>query len=323
MLKVGRSSLDSLREFSTIVADTGDLHAIARFSPRDATTNPSLILAAVRSDAYRHLLSETVARYRDEPIATVAAAILVRFGCEILALIPGRVSTEIDARLSFDARASVACARQIIAMYEAAGISRTRVLIKLAATWEGIQAAALLEREGIACNLTLVFALCQAVACADARVQLISPFVGRIYDWHKARAGAGWIEPANGGAADPGVRSVSAIHRYFKKFEIRTEVMGASFRSVGQVRALAGCDLLTISPALLEQLQSSDDPVPHALAASDPAGQDIDRLVFDEVRFRFALNADAMATEKLAEGIRGFVADAAQLDELILVERRS
>ena len=312
--------LDQLKQFTTVVADTGDFNQLAQFTPRDATTNPSLILKAVQKADYAPLLADTVAAHRAAPRDEIVDRLLVRFGLEILKVVPGRVSTEVDARLSFDAPATVARARRIMALYEAAGIDRSRVLIKIAATWEGIQAAAELEREGIHCNLTLLFSLPQAVACGAVGVQLISPFVGRIYDWFKKSAGSTWDEAANAGANDPGVRSVRSIYAYYKQFGIATEVMGASFRNVGQIIALAGCDLLTISPELMAQLQASDAPVSRAL---DPAARDasLQRIELNESAFRYALNADAMATEKLAEGIRLFAADAAKLDALIDAQR--
>jgi transaldolase len=243
--------------------------------------------------------------------------VLVRFGREILRIVPGRVSTEVDARLSFDTAATLARARGIIARYEAAGIGRERVLVKVASTWEGIRAAEQLEREGIHCNLTLLFAFCQAVACGDAGVRLISPFVGRIYDWHKKAAGAAWDETANTGQRDPGVQSVTAIFNHYKRHGIATQVMGASFRNTGQIVALAGCDLLTISPALLAELQASDAPVAHRLDADAARKLELPAVHFDERSFRWALNEDAMATEKLAEGIRAFAADARKLERLI------
>jgi transaldolase len=309
------NQLEQLKAFTTVVADTGNFLQLAQFAPRDATTNPSLILKAVQSPDYAHLLSDTVAAHRGKPLDEIVDQVLVRFGLEILKVVPGRVSTEVDARLSFDRAASVARARRIMALYEAAGIGRERVLIKLASTWEGIQAAAELEREGIRCNLTLLFSFCQAVACGAAGVQLISPFVGRIYDWYKKSAGSGWEEAARAGANDPGVQSVSRIYGYYKRHGIKTEVMGASFRNIGQIQALAGCDLLTISPDLLAQLQANEAPLSRAL---DPAqAPDSAAVTYDEAGFRFALNEDAMATEKLAEGIRLFAADAVKLDKMI------
>ena len=309
------NQLDQLKALTTVVADTGNFLQLAQFAPRDATTNPSLILKAVQSPDYAPLLKETVEAHRGKPLDEIVDQVLVRFGLEILKVVPGRVSTEVDARLSFDKAASLARARRIIGLYEAAGIKRERVLIKLASTWEGIQAAAELEREGIHCNLTLLFAFAQAVACGAAKVQLISPFVGRIYDWYKKSAGASWDEAAQAGANDPGVKSVAQIYAYFKQHGIQTEVMGASFRNIGQIRALAGCDLLTISPDLLAQLQASDAKLERALdPARSPA---MPALQLDEAAFRFALNEDAMATEKLAEGIRLFAVDAGKLDKLI------
>jgi len=317
------NQLEQLKRCTTVVADTGNFMQLAQFAPRDATTNPSLILKAVQQAEYAPLLAEVVAADPGLPLPQLVDRVLVHFGLEILKVVPGRVSTEVDARLSFDRAATVQRAREIMALYEAAGVGRERVLIKVAATWEGIQAAAELEREGIRCNLTLLFAFCQAVACGDARVQLISPFVGRIYDWAKKQAGDGWDEAAMAGVNDPGVRSVAQIFRYYKHFGISTEVMGASFRSVGQILALAGCDLLTISPDLLAQLQSSREPVTVQLDAQAARIQPQQRVHYGEVAFRYALNADAMATEKLAEGIRAFAADAQKLDALVLAQRSS
>ncbi|WP_280154322.1 transaldolase [Piscinibacter sp. XHJ-5] len=311
------NQLDQLKQFTTVVADTGNFKQLAQFSPRDATTNPSLILKAVQQPDYAPLLQETVAQYKDWPHEEVVEQVLVRFGLEILKLIPGRVSTEVDARLSFDCAATVARAHRIVALYEAAGIPRERVLVKIAATWEGIQAARILAHEGIHCNLTLLFSFCQAVACGDAGVTLISPFVGRIYDWHKKAAGASWNEAANAGANDPGVSSVRQIYTYYKKFGIDTEVMGASFRNVGQILALAGCDLLTISPELLAALQASEVPVVRELDPEAAKTASIHAVTYNEASFRYALNEDAMASEKLCEGIRAFAADAAKLDALI------
>jgi transaldolase len=309
--------LDQLKQYTTVVADTGNFKQLAAFAPRDATTNPSLILKAVQQPDYAPLLAETVARAKGWPLEEIVDQVLVRFGLEILKVVPGRVSTEVDARLSFDCAATVARAHRIIALYEEAGIPRERVLIKVASTWEGIQAARILEREGIHCNLTLLFAFCQAVACGEAGVKLISPFVGRIYDWYKKSAGSSWDEAANAGANDPGVKSVRAIYEYYKKFDIDTEVMGASFRNVGQIAALAGCDLLTISPELLASLQASDEPLPRALDPDVARACGVHAITYNESSFRYALNEDAMATEKLAEGIRAFAADAAKLDKII------
>ncbi len=317
------NQLDQLKQVTTVVADTGNFHQLAAFAPRDATTNPSLILKAVQQPEYAPLLAEAVAAHPSLPVDGVVDRVLVRFGLEILKHVPGRVSTEVDARLSFDCAATVARAHRIIALYDEAGVSRERVLIKVAATWEGIQAARILEREGIRCNLTLLFAFCQAVACGDAGVRLISPFVGRIYDWHKKAAGAAWDEAARAGQHDPGVQSVAQIYTYYKKFGIDTEVMGASFRNLGQIRALAGCDLLTISPELLAGLQAETAPLPRVLDPAVARAADVHAVSFNEASFRYALNADAMATEKLAEGIRAFAADAQKLDAMIEAARRA
>ncbi len=311
------NQLDQLKQFTTVVADTGNFRQLAQFTPRDATTNPSLILKAVQQPDYAPLLAETVAQHKGRPHDEMVDRVLVRFGREILTVVPGRVSTEVDARLSFDCAATVARAHRIVSLYEEAGIARERVLIKMASTWEGIQAARILEREGIHCNLTLLFAFCQAVACGDADVTLISPFVGRIYDWHKKAAGAAWDEAARAGQNDPGVKSVRQIYTYYKKFDISTEVMGASFRNVGQIVALAGCDLLTISPELLAALQASEEPFERALDPQAAKAAAIHAESYNESRFRYALNDDAMASEKLAEGIRAFAADAARLDAMI------
>ncbi|MDT7837553.1 transaldolase [Aquabacterium sp. OR-4] len=311
------NQLDQLKQYTTVVADTGNFKQLAQFAPRDATTNPSLILKAVQAADYAPLLADTVAAHRGQPLDAIVDQVLVRFGLEILKVVPGRVSTEVDARLSFDTAATLARARRLMALYEAAGIGRERVLIKIAATWEGIQAAKVLEAEGIRCNLTLLFAFCQAVACGDAGVRLISPFVGRIYDWYKKNAGAAWDEAAMAGPQDPGVRSVEAIYQHFKRHGIATEVMGASFRNVGQITALAGCDLLTISPDLLSALQASEAPLNRRLDAAAAQAMDLPELHYDEKAFRWALNEDAMATEKLAEGIRAFAVDAGKLDKMI------
>ena len=311
------NQLDQLKQFTTVVADTGQFKQLLSFAPRDATTNPSLILKAVQQPEYAPLLHDTVAANKGWPLDEIVDRVLVRFGIEILKIVPGRVSTEVDARLSFDTAATVARAHRIVAHYEAAGISRERVLIKIASTWEGIQAARILEHEGVHCNLTLLFAFCQAVACGDAGVQLISPFVGRIYDWHKRAAGPAWDEAANAGANDPGVKSVTQIYTYYRKFDVATEVMGASFRNVGQIRALTGCDLLTISPELLAELQASDGHLPRALDVPVARAATIHAVTYQETSFHWALNEDAMATEKLAEGIRAFAADSRKLDAMI------
>jgi transaldolase len=311
------SQLEALRKLTTVVADTGDFRQLAQYKPQDATTNPSLILKAVQKPDYAPLLKDTVARFKAKPVDEQIDRLIVRFGCEILSLIPGRVSTEVDARLSFDTMASFTRAERIVELYQAEGVPVDRVLIKVAATWEGIKAAEMLEKRGIHTNLTLLFSFVQAVACGDAKVQLISPFVGRIYDWYKKDAGAKWDEAANAGARDPGVQSVQRIYNYYKHFGIRTEVMGASFRNKGQILALAGCDLLTISPELLGELSSSNDPVPRALDAEAAKKMDLVRAQYDEPHFRFALNEDVMATTKLSEGIRTFVADAIKLQTLM------
>jgi transaldolase len=316
------NQLEQLKQFTTVVADTGNFKELAAFAPQDATTNPSLILKAVQQPDYAPLLHEAVATRVEVPVDELVDRVLVRFGTEILNLVPGRVSTEVDARLSFDTAATVARAHRIRALYEDAGVSPERVLIKVAATWEGIQAARILKHEGIHCNLTLLFAFCQAVACGDAGVQLISPFVGRIHDWHKRAAGADWNEAERAGSNDPGVQSVVQIYTYYKKFDIATEVMGASFRNTGQVLALAGCDLLTISPELLAALQASEELVPRVLDPVIAAQAPMHAVTFNEASFRYALNADAMASDKLAEGIRAFAADSARLDALIDAVRR-
>ncbi|MFN4359316.1 MAG: transaldolase [Hylemonella sp.] len=311
------NQLEALRQHTTVVADTGDFHQLAAFRPQDATTNPSLILKAVQKADYRPLLQQAVDQHRGRPLDEIVDSLLVRFGCEILSIIPGRVSTEVDARLSFDTAATVARAERIVELYEAQGMHIDRVLIKIASTWEGIQAAAQLERRGIHTNLTLLFSFCQAVACGQAKVQLISPFVGRIYDWYKKVAGAAWDEGARAGVNDPGVKSVHAIYQYYKRHGIATEVMGASFRNTGQILALAGCDLLTIAPELLAQLAAAEGPVPRMLDPQAARGLDLPPVQYDEAGFRYALNEDAMATEKLAEGIRAFAADTLKLEQLI------
>lgn len=312
------NALDALRQWTVVVADTGDFNDIAAYAPRDATTNPSLILKAVQKPAYAPLLAQVQAAHHAAPLDERVDRLLVRFGCEILQRVSGRVSTEVDARLSFDTEATVARARRLAALYRAEGVDTAeRVLIKIAATWEGIAAARVLEREGIHTNLTLLFAFCQAVACGDAGVRLISPFVGRIYDWHKRCAGAAWDEAAHAGANDPGVQSVRRIWNYFRRHGIGTEVMGASFRNTGQILALAGCDLLTISPELLAQLAASEQAVPRALDVDQARAMDLPEVHFNEAALRFALNEDAMASEKLAEGIRAFCADARKLDALL------
>ena len=318
------NQLEALKQYTTVVADTGDFKQLAQYQPQDATTNPSLILKAVQMPDYLPLLKQTVASFGKTPMDEQVDRLLVRFGCEILSLLPGRVSTEVDARLSFDADATLARARRITQLYQAQGIdTQQRVLIKIATTWEGIQAAAQLEKEGIRCNLTLLFSFAQAVACGDAKVQLISPFVGRIYDWYKKSISAGpsgtagWVEVDHAGANDPGVKSVRQIYNHYKRHGIATEVMGASFRNIGQIRALAGCDLLTIAPDLLAQLGTSNDALNQALSAEAAQKLELPEVHHIEASFRFALNEDAMATEKLAEGIRAFCVDAIKLEALM------
>jgi transaldolase len=304
------NQLEQLKQYTTVVADTGDFQSIKAYAPQDATTNPSLILKAVQKPEYRPLLEKAIADNAGASVDHVIDNLLIAFGTEILKFVPGRVSTEIDAALSFDTEATVAKGRELIALYEKAGIKRERILIKIASTWEGIRAAEILEKEGIRCNLTLLFSLVQAVACAEAGVQLISPFVGRIYDWYKKSTGTDYQ-----GADDPGVLSVKRIYQYYRKFGYKTEVMGASFRNTSQILELAGCDLLTISPDLLQKLADTEGTVERKLVKD--AGADIAKIAVDEKSFRFMLNEDAMATEKLAEGIRAFCADSAKLKKMI------
>ncbi len=312
------SQLEQLKQFTKVVADTGDFETIKDFKPQDATTNPSLIFAATQKEEYAHLLEKVMADRKKsglngaEQVEDIIDHLLVAFGAEILEIVPGRVSTETDARLSFDTEGSINKARQLIKLYEERGIDRQRVLIKIASTWEGINAAEQLQKEGISCNLTLLFSLPQAVRCAEAGVQLISPFVGRIYDWFKAANKRDYS-----GAEDPGVQSVQEIYTYFKKFDYSTEVMGASFRNVGQIIELAGCDLLTISPELLEKLAESQEPIERKLEPGKAKSADVKRLALDEKTFRYLLNEDAMATEKTAEGIRKFAADIVKLEKFI------
>jgi transaldolase len=313
------NQLEQLRQYTIVVADTGDFQSIKSYAPRDATTNPSLILKAVEMAEYKPLLHKVV---RDNPhLATIQliSHLLIAFGVEILKIIPGRVSTEIDARLSFDTHAMVEQGRELIALYQAAGIPRERILIKIASTWEGIEAAKILEQEGIHCNMTLLFCLAQAIACAEVGAQLVSPFVGRIYDWFKKSTGIDYE-----GADDPGVISVKRIYNYYRKFGYKTEVMGASFRNVNQITELAGCDLLTISPSLLQTLSESDAPLERKLSetsAPNAPNAHLHKLALDEKTFRNMLNDDAMATEKLAEGIRLFTADAGKLKQIIIAAR--
>ncbi|HZE56915.1 MAG TPA: transaldolase [Chthoniobacterales bacterium] len=312
------SQLDQLKKFTTVVADTGDFQTIKEFKPRDATTNPSLIYAATQKEQYFHLLDEVLAGRKNsglsgaDQIEDIIDHLLVKFGCEILEIVPGRVSTETDARLSFDTEGSIKKARRLIKLYEEKKVDRQRVLIKIASTWEGIKAAEVLEKENINCNLTLMFSLPQAVLCAEGGIELISPFVGRIYDWYKAANKKEYT-----GADDPGVQSVQEIYTYYKKFGHKTEVMGASFRNVSQILELAGCDLLTISPELLDKLSDSTEPVERKLDPEAAKSADIERLQLDEKKFRYLLNDNAMASEKTGEGIRKFAADIVKLEKFI------
>ena len=312
------SQLEQLKRFTKVVADTGDFETIRDFKPQDATTNPSLIFAAAQKNEYGHLLEEVLVNRKNSGLTGAAQIddaidhLLVSFGTQILHIVPGRVSTETDARLSFDVEGTIKKARQLIELYAAKGIDRERVLIKIASTWEGIAAAEQLEKEGIKCNLTLLFSLPQAVRCAEAKVQLISPFVGRIYDWYKAAKKRDYT-----GAEDPGVQSVQEIYTYYKKFGYETEVMGASFRNVSQIIELAGCDLLTISPDLLAKLAESHEPIERKLSPEQAKAADVKRLALDEKTFRYLFNEDAMATEKTAEGIRKFAADILKLEKFV------
>jgi transaldolase len=315
------NALEQLKKFTTVVADTGDFASMKAYAPQDATTNPTLIEKAVEMPAYQGLLEKAVADgkggvgSKELRARAIIDQLLTLFGREILKIVPGRVSTEVDARLSFDVQATVEKARHLIEIYRAAGIDRERILIKIAATWEGAQAAKIVQKEGIQCNLTLMFSLPQAVACAEAGARLISPFVGRIYDWYKKSTGKEYV-----GVEDPGVKSVKQIYAYYKKFGYATQVMGASFRNMGQILELAGCDLLTISPNLLGELQSSSVAVVQKLDMAEAKKDSIEKLPLDEKSFRFLLNEDAMATEKLAEGIRLFSADIVKLEKKILAK---
>ncbi len=306
------NQLEQLKQYTTVVADTGDFQSIRRYAPQDSTTNPSLILKAVQKEAYRALLEKTVRENRDKSTEAIMDRLLVAFGVEILKIVPGRVSTETDARLSFDTEGSIQKGRELIALYRDAGIAPERVLIKIASTWEGIRAAEVLQKEGIRCNMTLMFSLPQAVACAEAQVQLISPFVGRIYDWYKKQTGNEYT-----GENDPGVQSVKKIYDYYRKFGYATEVMGASFRNTSQIIELAGCDLLTISPELLQKLSESDAPVTRKLSPELAQKDPVEKMTFNEKSFRLAVNNEAMATEKLSEGIRLFCNDTIKLEKII------
>ena len=314
------SALEQLKSYTFVVADTGDFEAIGKFTPKDSTTNPSLILAASKMPEYQHLMDKAIqeAKQRADNINSqiewAMDLLAVNFGAEILKLIPGRVSTEVDARLSFDVKGSVERARRIIQLYEQAGIDKERILIKLSSTWEGIQAGKTLENEdGVHCNMTLLFSFAQAVACAEAGVTLISPFVGRIFDWFVKNTGQSSFEPAQ----DPGVKSVTQIYNYYKKFDYKTEVMGASFRNTDQITELAGCDLLTISPSLLEKLINSTQSVPRKLSVETAKNSSAEKISLNESEFRWLLNEDQMATEKLSEGIRKFAADSVKLEDII------
>ncbi len=316
------NALEQLKKFTRVVADTGDFESMRAYLPVDATTNPSLIYAAAKDAKYRHLAAAAAAEAKKlsqnsgEQLALCLDRVAVLFGLEILKIVPGRVSTEVDARLSFDTEATIEKARQLISMYEKAGINRERILIKIAATWEGIKAAEVLEKEGIHCNLTLLFSKIQAIACAEAGVKLISPFVGRILDWYKKEQQFSSTNPLD----DPGVKSVTEIFNYYKKFGYTTEVMGASFRNKGEITALAGCDLLTIAPSLLHELESSNETLQLMLDANHAQAMDIEKINLNEKSFRWLMNEDAMATEKLSEGIRKFTADLLKLEEFLKKE---
>lgn len=311
------NQLESLKQCSTVVADTGDFMQIKQYLPRDATTNPSLILKAIQKPEYQHLLEKVKRSHSKDSLELSMDRLIVYFGIEILKIIPGRVSTEVDARLSFDSQATIERAKRIVSLYSEAGIEKSQLLIKIASTWEGIQAAKALQDEGINCNLTLLFSLEQAVACANANVKLISPFVGRIYDWHKKNLGPQWNEAAYSGPNDPGVQSVKSIYNYYKKFGLHTEIMGASFRNIGQIQALAGCDLLTISPELLNALQSNQSTIEPALRAQNAFNSDAQKMILDQASFRAQLKLNTMACQKLEEGIQSFCADAVKIEQLL------
>src|SRR5260221_6433900 len=312
------SQLDQLKRFTKVVADTGDFATLKEYEPQDATTNPSLIFKAAQMPGYKNLVEQAIADNQKSSatgkalLRQIVDDLLVLFGCEILKIVPGRVSTETDAELSFDTQALIDKAHRFIALYKEKGVSRERILIKIASTWEGIRASEILQKEGINCNMTLLFSLPQAVACAEAKARLISPFVGRILDWFKKDTGKDYAA-----SEDPGVQSVRAIYAYYKKFGHQTEVMGASFRNAGEILELAGCDLLTISPSLLTALQNSTGPVTRKLSPKAAAASDVQKIEFDEKKYRWRLNEDAMATEKTAEGIRNFHADTVKLEKMI------
>jgi len=311
------SALEQLKAFTTVVADTGDFERMRQFLPQDATTNPSLILKAAQQSNYQALVDQVKAAHPDMKAPELVDYILVAFGLEILKIVPGRVSTEVDARLSFDTAGTVAKGKHLISLYESHDIKRDRILIKLAGTWEGIEAAKALEAEGIHCNMTLLFSLVQAAACGAANAKLISPFVGRITDWFKVKLGSDWNDASHTGANDPGVLSVKRIYQYYKHFGIKTEIMGASFRNTSQILELAGCDLLTISPELLAELQKSEQLVSRKLLEKSEPSTELAKLKLDQSSFRLQLNNDAMATEKLAEGIRNFCIDTEKLENLL------
>ncbi|MDH4453201.1 MAG: transaldolase [Verrucomicrobiota bacterium] len=306
------TQLDQLKQHTVVVADTGDFEAMKAYKPQDATTNPSLILQAASKPEYKAIFDQAVTDGQSGGVDAVMDKLVVAFGLEILKIVPGRVSTEVDARLSFDTQGNIEKARQIIGAYEAAGIGRERILIKIASTWEGIKAAEVLQKEGINCNLTLLFSLAQAVVCAEGGIKLISPFVGRILDWHKKSTGKDFV-----GAEDPGVQSVTQIYNYYKHFGYTTEVMGASFRNKSEITELTGCDLLTISPSLLGELAASEDSITPKLNAANAKSLKIERIGSDEKTFRWLFNEDAMATEKTAEGIRNFAKDIVKLETMV------
>ena len=306
------TQLDQLKQHTVVVADTGDFEAMKAYKPQDATTNPSLILQAAQKAEYKAIFDQAVTDGKSGGVDAVMDKLVVAFGLEILKIVPGRVSTEVDARLSFDTQANIDKARHLIGMYEQAGIGRERILIKIASTWEGIKAAEVLQKEGINCNLTLLFSLAQAVACAEGGIKLISPFVGRILDWHKKSTGKDFAP-----TEDPGVLSVTQIYNYYKHFDYKTEVMGASFRNKGEITELTGCDLLTISPGLLGELAASEEAITPKLNAANAKSLQIDRVSGDEKTFRWLFNEDAMATEKTAEGIRNFAKDIVKLETMV------
>jgi len=303
------NQLEALKQYTIVVADTGDIASIEKYTPTDATTNPSLIFQAAQMPEYQHLVDSAL---KEKTLDDVMDRLSVNFGLEILKIVPGRVSTEVDARLSFDTEKTVLKARKLISMYEAAGIDRNRILIKIASTWEGIKAAEILEKVGIHCNLTLLFSMAQAVACANSGITLISPFVGRILDWYKKNTGQDYS-----GSEDPGVVSVTAIYNYYRKFDIPTIVMGASFRNISEIQELAGCDYLTIAPKLLQELQDNHTGLDRKLDEEKSQGMSIEKIPMDEKIFRWSLNEDAMATEKLAEGIRNFTKDLIKLEDVL------